>query len=61
LKQGLTKDSLAYAEMRLILAKMLYHFDFELADPSDDWYGGLKAYMIWDKVGLDIRLKPVER
>lgn len=52
--------SLAYAEMRLLLAKMLWHFDFELADSEDDWLSGLKAFMVWDKGILKVRLKPVE-
>jgi len=51
--------SLAYAEMRLILAKMLWHFDLELADPDRDWYAGLKSYVIWERGSLKIRLKPV--
>ncbi|KAK0862469.1 hypothetical protein LTR87_016571 [Friedmanniomyces endolithicus] len=57
----LTRRSLAYAEMRLLLAKMLWHFDFELADPSHDWYGGLRAFMVWERSGLRIRLRPVQR
>jgi hypothetical protein len=47
--------------MRLLLAKMIWHFDFELADSADTWYSGLKAYLMWDKVGLKIRLKKVIR
>ena len=31
--------------MRLLLANMLYHFDFALADPEDNWYAGLRAYV----------------
>jgi len=38
--------SLAYAEMRLILAKMLFHFKFELDDTSNDWYHQLKAFVV---------------
>ena len=55
------RSSLALAEMRLILAKMLWHFDLELADPENDWYSGLKAYLIWERGSLKIRLKPVQR
>jgi hypothetical protein len=29
--------------MRLLLAKMLWHFDFELDDPEDNWYGNMKG------------------
>ncbi|KAK3113754.1 hypothetical protein LTR53_008657, partial [Teratosphaeriaceae sp. CCFEE 6253] len=52
---------LAYAKMRLLLAKMLYNFDFELADPAEDWYAGLRAYMVWERTALRIKLKPVVR
>jgi hypothetical protein len=54
-------NSLAYAEMRLLLAKMLWHFDFELEKPEEDWYGGLKSYMVWDRRNLNIRLTPVQQ
>ncbi|KAF7186799.1 Versicolorin B desaturase [Pseudocercospora fuligena] len=49
--------NLAYAEMRLILAKVLYHFDVEL-DPSQtgDWFDQ-KSYGVWFKGPLQVRLK----
>ena len=53
--------SLANAETRLLLAKMLWHFDFELADPEDDWLASLKAFMVWERTALRIRLQAVER
>jgi hypothetical protein len=53
-------DSLAYAEMRLLLAKMLWHFDFELERPEEDWYGSLRSYMVWERRDLNIRLTPVQ-
>jgi hypothetical protein len=52
---------LAYAEMRLLLAKMLWHFDFELKDREEDWYGNLKAFMVWERGSLRVYLTPVER
>jgi hypothetical protein len=57
----LTCYSLAYAEMRLLLSAMLWHFDFELEDPEEDWYGSLRAFMVWEREPLRIRLRPVER
>lgn len=57
----LTLHRLAIAEMRLLLAKMLWHFDFELADPETDWYRKMKAFMVWNKDVLQVRLTPVER
>ena len=49
--------SLAYAEMRLIMAKMLWNFDFELTDPEDDWMSRNRAYSVWYKGPLLIKLK----
>jgi hypothetical protein len=54
----LTSNSLAYAEMRLLLAKMLWHFDFELENPDEDWYGSLKAFMVWERGSLKVHLMP---
>ncbi|KAI1425886.1 cytochrome P450 [Xylaria sp. FL1777] len=53
--------NLAYAEMRLILAKLIYNFDISLADDSRNWLEGQKAYTIWDKPPLNVNLKPVAR
>ena len=53
--------SLAYAEMRLLLAKMLWHFDMELAHSQDNWFAKLQGFTIWNRSGLDIRLKSVKR
>lgn len=52
------ESSLAYAEMRLIMAKMLWNFDFELADPTDDWMSRNRGYSVWYKVPLMIKLTP---
>ncbi|KAI1823870.1 putative cytochrome P450 monooxygenase [Xylaria intraflava] len=51
--------TLAYAEMRLILAKIVYNFDLSIAEESRDWMRGQKAFEIWDKPALHIDLKPV--
>ncbi|KAJ3567496.1 hypothetical protein NPX13_g6746 [Xylaria arbuscula] len=51
--------NLAYAEMRLILAKLLYNFDLTLADESRNWLEGQKAWAVWDKPALGIRLHPL--
>lgn len=54
-------DSLAYAEMRLIFAKMLFHFDLELVDKKKDWTGQQKVFTVWAKTPLEVRLHPVKR
>ncbi|KAF2438407.1 cytochrome P450 [Karstenula rhodostoma CBS 690.94] len=43
--RGCIGKGLAYVEMRLFLAKMLWHFDFELADPTQQWHERLRAYL----------------
>ncbi|KAI9150878.1 Isotrichodermin C-15 hydroxylase [Paramyrothecium foliicola] len=49
--------NLAYAEMRLILARLLWNFEFELVDPKDkDWIYGQPMYGLWEKPPLKIRL-----
>jgi hypothetical protein len=39
---------LAYAMMRVILARFLYAFDVSLADEKDRWdWGDQKTYILW--------------
>ena len=52
-------NSLAYAEMRLILAKIVYNFDMTIDDGSRGWMDNQKAYNLWHKPALDIFMKPV--
>ncbi|RYO89206.1 hypothetical protein DL766_003612 [Monosporascus sp. MC13-8B] len=53
--------NLAYAEMRLILAKIVWNFDMVLEDDSRDWLEDQKSYVLWDKPSLNVRLTPVAR
>ncbi|KAI6090278.1 cytochrome P450 [Hypoxylon rubiginosum] len=53
--------NLAYAEMRLILAKIIYNFDMTLADDCKDWLRTQKAYVVWDKPPLNIYMTPVAK
>ena len=50
--------SLAYHEMRLILASVLLHFDLELSSQEDDWMDQ-RCHFLWDKKPLMVKLKPV--
>ncbi|KAK7192093.1 trichothecene c-15 hydroxylase [Paraphaeosphaeria sporulosa] len=59
--RGCIGKGLAYAEMRLILAKMLWHFDFELADPTKQWHERLRSFLIWERTPLRVRSRPVRR
>jgi cytochrome P450 len=54
----LTSCSLAYHEMRLIMAKVLYAFDFELAPESEDW-NDQETFILWQKKPLICKLKAV--
>jgi cytochrome P450 len=51
--------SLAYIEMRVLMAKFLYNFTFELADPNYDWVSTKRAYGAWNNSGLKLRLKKI--
>jgi cytochrome P450 len=52
--------NLAYAEMRLILARVLWNFDLELMPDSSDW-ANQKIYVLWEKGAMNVGLKPVQR
>ncbi len=47
----LTIDSLAYAEMRLVLARLALEFDFELQPESERWMIQ-KLFTFWEKPPL---------
>ncbi|RDW89918.1 cytochrome P450 [Aspergillus mulundensis] len=46
----------AYNEMRVILARVLWNFDLELAPESEGWERQ-KVYTLWDKGPLMVRLR----
>lgn len=43
--------------MRLILARVLYNFDLELDERSENW-SRQETYILWNKPGLYVRLRP---
>lgn len=47
--------SLAFAEMRLILVKTLWHFDLELTPEGLDWVEQ-KSYNLWDRPPLRVKV-----
>jgi hypothetical protein len=47
--------------MRLVLARMVFEFDMELAERSKNWLKQAQAYTIWKKTELYLRLTPVKR
>ncbi|KAF2237590.1 cytochrome P450 [Viridothelium virens] len=52
--------NLAYHELRLIEAKLLWSFDFHLQEESNDWLDQ-KAYMVWEKNPLMVTATPTKR
>ncbi|KAL9007716.1 MAG: hypothetical protein Q9180_009591, partial [Flavoplaca navasiana] len=52
--------NLAYLELRLILARVLWEFDFELVDKEWRWEGQ-KSWILWEKRGLEVRIHNRER
>ncbi|KAF1964787.1 benzoate 4-monooxygenase cytochrome P450 [Bimuria novae-zelandiae CBS 107.79] len=49
---------LAWAELRLTLARLLYAFDVSLADDGDRWdWGQQNTYILWDKRPLNVILR----
>jgi len=47
---------MAYHEMRIILAKVLWNFDLQLCAESERWID-MKIYLFWDKPALYCRMK----
>lgn len=52
--------NLAYAEMRLILARIIFDFDLKLADDSKNWIERQKAFPLWDRVPLNVYVTPLD-
>lgn len=49
--------SLAYFDMRLVLARLLFHFDLEWTPQCEDWEKQ-QAFNLWVRKPLMIRLTP---
>lgn len=52
--------NLAYVEIKLIIARLIWQFDLENAT-QEDWMGGQKVFMVWEKMPLWIKLHPVRK
>ena len=50
--------NLAYVEMRLILVKMLYHFDLKVQEERTGDWTDQKVFLLWEKRPLWISLLP---
>ncbi|KAJ2898040.1 hypothetical protein MKZ38_004208 [Zalerion maritima] len=50
--------NLAYAEMRLILARIMFNFELSIAEESRNWMDQ-RVFVLWEKPALNVYLKPV--
>jgi cytochrome P450 len=50
--------NLAYAEMRVVLARVLWRFDFELLPRQESWADEQVTFLVWEKGPLRIKLAP---
>lgn len=53
--------NLAYVEMRLIMARVIWNFDMKISNDSLDWYSKQKVFLFWEKDTLNTFLTPVVR
>ncbi|KAJ5410971.1 uncharacterized protein N7487_005330 [Penicillium crustosum] len=49
--------NLAYAEMRLILARIIWNFDMEISPDSEQWIKQ-SSFVVWEKGSLNVKLTP---
>lgn len=47
--------NLAYVEMRLVLARMLFEFGIQLCDGMENW-DRAKIFLMWEKKKLNVKL-----
>ncbi|KAJ0330007.1 hypothetical protein COL5a_003838 [Colletotrichum fioriniae] len=52
--------NLAYAEIKIIMARLVWQFDIENATEGD-WIGTQKVFMVWEKAPLWVKLHTVQR
>ena len=54
----LTPCSLAYMELRVIIARIIWNFDFELVNKEMDWFRDSRVFIMWDKPDLMLKICP---
>jgi cytochrome P450 len=54
-------QNLAHAEMRLILARLVWRFDMVLSSDSSKWMDKQRSYLLWEKPELNIALAHAKR
>ncbi len=56
----MSHGSLAFAEMRLILCRIILDFDIKLSHDSDDWMAHQRTYPLWSRMPLHVHCTPVK-
>ncbi|EUC29004.1 hypothetical protein COCCADRAFT_29837 [Bipolaris zeicola 26-R-13] len=51
-------QSLAYAELKLVIARLVWHFDLEARFDAN--WSDQKVYMLWEKTPFMVKLAPVQ-
>ncbi|QSZ37630.1 hypothetical protein DSL72_008729 [Monilinia vaccinii-corymbosi] len=59
--RGCLGVNLAYMEMRVVLSKLIWAFDWALVNEDLDWYRDAKNIALWTNPDLRIKFTPVER
>lgn len=44
--------------MRLVVARLLWNFDLELEQGQDDWVSSQRAFIVYEKGPLMVKLTP---
>ncbi len=58
--RGCVGQNMGYMQARILLAKMLWRFDWELVNAGEvDWERDLRLYAIWEKPPVVVRYIPV--
>ena len=52
------QQSMAWAEIRSILARLIWNFDMDLLEESANWADVQKVFVLWDKPSLMVKLRP---
>ncbi|KAI0156120.1 cytochrome P450 [Pestalotiopsis sp. NC0098] len=50
--------NLAYSEMRVVAARLMHRFDFELAPGQEKWHESQHTFVVWSKGALNVHLRP---
>ncbi|TAQ88837.1 hypothetical protein B7494_g2857 [Chlorociboria aeruginascens] len=51
-------QNMAWMELRILVAKLVFHFDFELVDMNLDWDRDSSSRILWEKPNLMTKITP---